>query len=74
LTQRSAARRDVELGNGSRLSQTLLVDRLAIFVEDTETPGKLRLARSMGVRVSEPLDLSFLEPARPEMARGAVFF
>jgi two-component system NtrC family sensor kinase len=57
-----------------RVSQTLLVDRLAIFVEDTETPGKLRLARSMGVRVNEPLDLSFLDPARPEMARGAVFF
>ena len=35
-----------------RVSQTLLVDRLAIFVEDTETPRKLRLARSMGVRVT----------------------
>jgi len=57
-----------------RVSQTLLVDRLGIFVEDTETPGKLRLARSMGVRVNGPLDLSFLDPARPEMARGAVFF
>ncbi len=57
-----------------RVSQTLLVDRLAIFVEDTEAPGKLRLARSMGVRVNEPLDLSFLDPARPEMSRGAVFF
>jgi two-component system, NtrC family, sensor kinase len=34
----------------------------------------LRLARSMGVRVNQPLDLSFLEPARPEMARGALFF
>jgi len=56
-----------------RVSQTLLVDRLAIFVE-AETPGKLRLARSMGVRVNQPLDLSFLEPARPEMARGALFF
>src|SRR6202040_2223343 len=47
---------------------------LAVFVEDTEAPGKLRLARSMGVRVNEPLDLSFLDPTRPEMARGAVFF
>ena len=57
-----------------RISQTLLVDRLAIFVEDAAQPGRMRLARSMGVRLSEPQDLSFLEPARPEFARGALFF
>jgi two-component system, NtrC family, sensor kinase len=57
-----------------RVSQTLLVDRLAIFVEDPAHPGHMRLARSMGVRLSEPQDLSFLEPARPEFARGALFF
>ncbi|MGC0772105.1 MAG: ATP-binding protein [Candidatus Acidiferrum sp.] len=57
-----------------RVSQTLLVDRLAIFVEDVSNPGHLRLARSMGVRLAEPLDLSFLGPARPEFARGALFF
>jgi two-component system NtrC family sensor kinase len=57
-----------------RVSQTLLVDRLAIFVEDPTQPGIMRLARSMGVRLSEPLDFSFLEPARPEFARGALFF
>ncbi len=57
-----------------RISQTLLVDRLAIFVDDTAQPGQMRIARSMGVRLSQPLDLSFLEPARPEFARGALFF
>jgi two-component system NtrC family sensor kinase len=57
-----------------RVSQTLLVDRLAIFVEDISNPSNLRLARSMGVRLAEPLDLSFLGPARPEFARGALFF
>ena len=57
-----------------RISQTLLVDRLAIFVEDEEQPGKLKLARSMGVRIHERLDLSFLDAERPEMARGALFF
>jgi PAS domain S-box-containing protein len=57
-----------------RLSQTLLVDRLAIFVENLEQPGQMRIARSMGVRLFESLDLSFLEPARPEFARGALFF
>ncbi len=57
-----------------RISQTLLVDRLAIFMEDPRQPGDMRLARSMGVRLSEPMDLSFLEPARPEFSRGALFF
>jgi PAS domain S-box-containing protein len=57
-----------------RISQTLLVDRLAIFMEDPLQPGQMRLARSMGVRLSEPMDLGFLEPARPEFARGALFF
>ncbi len=57
-----------------RISQTLLVDRLAIFVDDAEQPGTMRIARSMGVRLSESMDLSFLEPARPDFARGALFF
>jgi len=57
-----------------RVSQTLLVDRLAIFVEDPAEPGHMRLARSMGVRLSEPQDLSFLDAARPEFARGSLFF
>src|SRR2546428_1391643 len=34
----------------------------------------MRIARSMGVRLSESLDLRFLGPARPEFARGALFF
>src|SRR5262249_22470528 len=37
-------------------------------------PGPMRLARSTGVRLTESLDLSFLEPSRPEFARGALFF
>src|SRR5258707_9565879 len=57
-----------------RLSQTLLVDRLAIFMQDPIQPLRMRLARSMGVPLSQPMDLSFLEPARPEFARGALFF
>ena len=57
-----------------RISQTLLVDRLAIFVDDPEQPGNMRIARSMGVRLSESMDLSFLSPARSEFARGALFF
>src|ERR1700745_1999933 len=47
-----------------RVSQTLLVDRLAIFQEDPVHPGHMRLARSMGVRLTEALDLGFLAAAR----------
>jgi two-component system, NtrC family, sensor kinase len=57
-----------------RVSQTLLVDRLAIFVEDPQHPGEMRLARSMGVRLTETLDLSFIAPSRPEISGGPVFF
>ncbi len=57
-----------------RVSQTLLVDRLAIFVENPQRPGEMRLARSMGVRLVEPLDLSFIAPSHPEFASGPIFF
>ena len=57
-----------------RVSQTLLVDRLAIFVEDQQNPGEMRLARSMGVRLSEPLNLTFIAPTRQEFVRGPIFF
>jgi PAS domain S-box-containing protein len=57
-----------------RVSQTLLVDRLAIFVEDSARPGEMRLARSMGVRLAELLDLSFISPSRPEFTTGPIFF
>jgi len=57
-----------------RVSQTLLVDRLAIFVEDHQRPGEMRLARSMGVRLTGALDLSFIAPSRAEFANGPIFF
>jgi two-component system, NtrC family, sensor kinase len=57
-----------------RVSQTLLVDRLAIFVEHSERSGEMRLARSMGVRLAGPLDLGFISSARPEFATGPIFF
>jgi two-component system NtrC family sensor kinase len=57
-----------------RVSQTLLVDRLAIFVEDPQLFGQMRLARSMGVRLVEPLDLSFIAADRPEFQSGPIFF
>jgi PAS domain S-box-containing protein len=61
-----------------RLSQTLLVDRLAVFLDDSPQRGGYRLAGSRGLRMSESgadaLDLSFLSPDRPEFARGYLFY
>ena len=57
-----------------RISQTLLVDRLAIFLENPAEPGRFVLARSMGLRFDGALDLSFLDPSRPALQRGCLFF
>jgi two-component system NtrC family sensor kinase len=54
-----------------RISQTLLVDRVAVFLEDHATPGRFTLTRSMGVRPEGELDLSFLDPIHE---RGTLFF
>jgi two-component system, NtrC family, sensor kinase len=57
-----------------RVSQTLLVDRLAIFLEDASRPGQFVFSRSMGLHPEGPLDLSFLDPDRPALERGCLFF
>jgi two-component system, NtrC family, sensor kinase len=57
-----------------RVSQTLLVDRLAIFLEDESQPDSFILARSMGVRPEGPLDLTFLNSERFAAERGCLFF
>src|SRR5271169_5379733 len=57
-----------------RVSQTLLVDRLAVFLEDVAQPGKFVLSRSMGLHPAGQLDLSFLDPARPALENGCLFF
>jgi two-component system, NtrC family, sensor kinase len=57
-----------------RVSQTLLVDRLAVFLEDAAHPGQFVLSRSIGIPSEGPLDLSFLDPARPALVSGCLFF
>ena len=57
-----------------RISQALLVDRLAIFIEDEEHPGTYRLGRSVGVRFSGPLDLSFLDAEKKPFANRVLFY
>ena len=57
-----------------RISQALLVDRLAIFIEDEARPGAYRLTRSMGVRYAGPLDLSFLNAEKNPFEHGVLFY
>jgi two-component system NtrC family sensor kinase len=60
-----------------RLSRTLAVDRMAIFLANQSTgpeePGKFLLAKSFGPSMPGDIDLSFLTEPRPEQA-GHLFF
>jgi len=57
-----------------RLSRTLLVDRMAIFLCGAESDQKIELAKSFGMAQSGALDLSFLSQPRPEWEAGHLFF
>lgn len=56
-----------------RLSRTLSVNRIAIFLNAGEEAGQFVLAKSIGIPPSIKPDLSFLNVARPEPA-GHLFF
>ncbi|MGA9811756.1 MAG: ATP-binding protein [Terriglobales bacterium] len=55
-----------------RLSRTLLVDRMAIFLSAGEPP-QFVLAKSFGMSQTSGLDLNFLSAPRPETAAGHLF-
>jgi two-component system, NtrC family, sensor kinase len=57
-----------------RLSRTLLVNRLAIFLPDEHAPGHFVMAKASGISYAGTLDLSFLEVERPEYYAGHIFF
>jgi two-component system, NtrC family, sensor kinase len=57
-----------------RLSRTLLVDRLAIFLSDIEQPDHFYLAKSYGISNTHGLDFDFLHLERPEWQSGHLFF
>ena len=62
-----------------RLSQTLLVDRLAIFLEDSPGVRPVSARSNDGPegerrQPAEPLDLSFLSPERAALRRGYLFY
>jgi PAS domain S-box-containing protein len=58
-----------------RLSRTLLVDRMAIFLASGDaTPPQFVLAKSFGITQTSGLDFGFLSTPRPEMEAGHLFF
>jgi two-component system NtrC family sensor kinase len=57
-----------------RLSRTLLVDRMAVFLSTPEPPHPFLLAKSFGMTQTSGIDLAFLNAPRPEMEAGHLFF
>ena len=57
-----------------RISHTLMVDRLAIFLANPERPDRFMLAKSYGIAHIGELDLDFLHVERPEWQAGHLFF
>src|SRR4029077_8126564 len=56
-----------------RLSRTLAVERIAIFLNAGEEPERFILSKSSGMSPAGNLDLGFLSVSRPEPA-GHLFF
>ena len=57
-----------------RLSRTLLVDRLAVFLSNPEQPEQFMLGKSYGIAHTGDLNLDFLHVERPEWEAGHLFF
>ena len=57
-----------------RLSRTLLVERMAIFLSSGEHAEQFVLAKSFGIQQTTGLDLTFLSIERPELSEGHIFF
>ncbi len=57
-----------------RLSRTLMVDRIAVFLSNPEQSEQFTLAKSHGISNTRGLDLHFLNVARPEWEAGHLFF
>ena len=57
-----------------RLSRTLLVDRIAIFLATDNDAQQFVMLKSFGISYSGPLDLRFLVVDRPEQYAGHIFF
>jgi PAS domain S-box-containing protein len=56
-----------------RLSRTLAVDRIAIFLHAGEDSDQFVVSKSIGLNPMSKLDLTFLSAPRPEVARHMFF-
>ncbi len=56
-----------------RVSQTLLVDRIVIFLRVQGT-DQFEVAKTLGIHDTSHLDLGFLLPERPQLKRGFLFY
>ena len=56
-----------------RISQTLLVDKIAVFLRREGTPPFV-VAKTLGIHDTANLNLSFLSPERPQLRRGYLFY
>src|SRR5215467_9466035 len=57
-----------------RIAHTLLVDRLAIFLSNPDSPERFNLAKSYGIAHTVDLNLDFLNVDRAEWKAGHLFF
>jgi two-component system NtrC family sensor kinase len=58
-----------------RISQTLSVDKIAIFLEDESKLNHFVLAKSIGISLSaQSVNTGFLDPERPALAKGYLFY
>lgn len=58
-----------------RISTTLSVDKVAVFLGVEDQPDQFRLATFVGVQLPpHRLDLSFLHPRSPALAKGFLFY
>ncbi len=57
-----------------RLSRTLLVDRIGIFLATDAEANEFVMEKSFGISYAGSLDLSFLVVERPEQYAGHIFF
>jgi two-component system NtrC family sensor kinase len=58
-----------------RISHTLSVDKIAIFLVNENNPRRFKLAKSIGTTLAvNDADLGFLDPYRPALAKGYLFY
>jgi two-component system NtrC family sensor kinase len=57
-----------------RISQTLLVDKIAIFIRRDPAQETFEVAKTLGIRDTANLNLGFLSPDRPQLRKSYLFY